>query len=103
MDGRNRVHVSIVAIAIFNFSWLVFNWLNPSWRTVTDALPSAHMAGFDVYGISALTALLICLGIIQLFRHRTHGNAIPWKVDVLVVLAWVITYASIIVSNLPTI
>ena len=100
---NNRVHVSIIAIAIFNFSWLTLGWLSPSWRTASDGLKSAHMAGFDVFLVMALTALLLCLGIVQLFRQPTQGNATHRIVDVLIVSAWVITFVSIVVRNLSAI
>jgi hypothetical protein len=102
MNKTDRVDILIAVLVIVNFAWLAFGWFSPHWRIPSDYLRSVHLEGADVFGVLALTALSVLLVIVQFFRRKHPGNVGRWKVDLILVVTWVIVLVSVVVTHLPT-
>ncbi len=99
--NTDRIDTVIAAIVVFNFAWLAFQWLNPSWRAYLDYLKRVHLAGVDVFGVLVLTTILVILLIVQAFRRKSQRVRIHWGRDLLLVTSWVIALILVVLTHLP--
>ena len=101
MKRVDRVDAIIAGIVVANFAYLIFGIMSPSWRTMSDYLKSIGLASADVFAALALTVLLFPLLAIQFSRRKSSNGIIRWKIDVLLVAAWVVTLGLVALTHLP--